>query len=152
MAEQYGVFRKDGITERAIFIIDREGVIRYIDIHDMDEQPNNAEVLTILRQIDPQAAAQNPAALAPEDEALPSGGIVMYCTSWCIDCKKARNWLEQFNLPYREVDINRNPTAAAQVRKWTNGYETTPTFDIDGTIVVDFDVERLYQVLQDRLK
>ncbi|MHC1730190.1 MAG: peroxiredoxin [Syntrophobacteraceae bacterium] len=39
-AEQYGVLRSDGVSERALFVVDREGVIRYIDIHDINERPN----------------------------------------------------------------------------------------------------------------
>ena len=36
-----------------------------------------------------------------------------------------------------------NPAAAKQVRQWADGNLTTPTFDIDGTIVVDFQKDRL---------
>ena len=37
--------------------------------------------------------------------------------------------------------------AAAQVRAWANGNETTPTFHINGTIVVDFQPEKLTALL-----
>lgn len=40
VASQYGVLRSDGTSERAIFIIDKEGIIRYIDVHDINERPN----------------------------------------------------------------------------------------------------------------
>jgi len=39
-AGQYGVLRKDGVAERALFIIDKKGVIRYIDVHDINERPS----------------------------------------------------------------------------------------------------------------
>ena len=83
----------------------------------------------------------------PEPVALPHGGIVMYCTRWCPDCKDARAWLAQHKLDYTEVDITSTPGAARQVEQWANGSRTTPTFDIDGTIVVDFDLPRLCEVL-----
>jgi peroxiredoxin len=38
-AQSYGVLRDDGVSERALFVIDKEGVIRYIDIHDINEMP-----------------------------------------------------------------------------------------------------------------
>jgi glutaredoxin len=79
---------------------------------------------------------------------LPSGGIVMYCTTWCPDCKRARKWLADNNLAYTEVNITKTPGADQQVRQWANGNVTTPTFDIDGTIVVDFDEEKLKNVLK----
>ncbi len=146
VARCYGVLRKDGKTERAIFVIDREGIIRYIDIHDIDIQPDNEELRRVLCSIDPQAAAGYDERKT-EDPPLPHGGIVMYCTPWCDDCKQARAWLKQRGLPYTEVDISRSRTAAAQVREWAGGNQTTPTFDIDGTIIVEFNPERLKQTL-----
>jgi glutaredoxin len=146
VAKKYGVLRKEGYTERAIFVIDRQGVIRYIDIHDIDDQPSNEELLEELRRIDPQAAAAAPAEEKPV--ALPHGGIVMYCTAWCPDCKRARAWLAERKLEYTEVDINAVPGAAAQVRQWGGGNLITPVFDIDGTIIVDFDVEKLEEILK----
>jgi thioredoxin reductase (NADPH) len=73
--------------------------------------------------------------------------VVMYCTSWCPDCRRARAWLEENDIAYTEVDISNNAAAARQVRAWANGKQVTPTFDISGTIVVDFDVEKLSRIL-----
>jgi peroxiredoxin len=39
VAETYGVLRSDGTTERALFVIDKKGVIRYIDVHDINKRP-----------------------------------------------------------------------------------------------------------------
>jgi len=33
------------------------------------------------------------------------------------------------------------------VREWAGGNQTTPTFDIDGTIIVDFEKEELDKAL-----
>lgn len=144
----YGVLRPDGFTERAIFIVDREGIIRYVDVHDIGQQPSNADLLEALRQIDPTAAASQPQEAELTAADLPHGGIVMYCTPWCSDCMHARQWLAAHNLPYTEVDISRSRAAARQVEEWANGYQTTPTFEIDGEIVVDFDEARLRAVLK----
>ncbi|MBN1671935.1 MAG: peroxiredoxin [Kiritimatiellae bacterium] len=38
-AQRYGVLRSDGTTERALFVIDKQGIIRYIDVHDINERP-----------------------------------------------------------------------------------------------------------------
>lgn len=38
-AELYGVLRSDGTSERAVFIIDKKGIIRYIDVHDINKRP-----------------------------------------------------------------------------------------------------------------
>lgn len=72
----------------------------------------------------------------------------MYCTSWCPDCRKARKWLAEHQIDYVEVDVAANPKGAAQARKWANGNLITPTLDIHGTIVVDWDEEKVAGLLQ----
>ena len=44
MSQSYGVLREHGMTERAIIIVDKQGIVQYIDIHDFDVLPDN-EVL-----------------------------------------------------------------------------------------------------------
>ena len=39
VAKRYGVLRSNGVAERAIIVIDRNGIIRYIDVHDINERP-----------------------------------------------------------------------------------------------------------------
>jgi peroxiredoxin (alkyl hydroperoxide reductase subunit C) len=39
VAKKYGVLRSDGVSERALFIIDKKGIIRHIDIHDINDKP-----------------------------------------------------------------------------------------------------------------
>jgi peroxiredoxin len=39
VAEKFGVLRSDGVSERALFIIDQKGIIRYIDVHDINQRP-----------------------------------------------------------------------------------------------------------------
>jgi peroxiredoxin (alkyl hydroperoxide reductase subunit C) len=39
VAEEYGVLRSDGISERALFIIDKKGIIRYAGVHDINQRP-----------------------------------------------------------------------------------------------------------------
>ncbi len=146
---RYGVLRPEGYSERAIFILDTEGMIRYIDIHDIDEQPSNAVLFDELARLQPEGVRGSfltvpwRQVLEADFERLPKNGIVMYCTPWCPDCKKARAWLKACQLPYTEVDLTRNPVAEAQVRRWTGGDATTPTFNINGSVFVGFDEIKL---------
>lgn len=39
VAKKYGILRSDGVSERALFVIDKKGIIRYIDVHDINERP-----------------------------------------------------------------------------------------------------------------
>ncbi len=40
VAEMYGVLRSTGVTERALFVIDKEGIIRYVHVEDINKRPN----------------------------------------------------------------------------------------------------------------
>ena len=39
VADRFGVLRSDGASERALFVIDKQGIIRYIDVHDINKRP-----------------------------------------------------------------------------------------------------------------
>jgi peroxiredoxin len=39
-AKKYGILRTDGVAERALFVIDKKGMIRYIDVHNINERPS----------------------------------------------------------------------------------------------------------------
>lgn len=51
VAARYGVLRSDGTSERAIFVIDKEGVIRYIDVHDINQRPPLEGILKELEKL-----------------------------------------------------------------------------------------------------
>lgn len=51
VAEKYGVYRaQDGISERAIFVVDRQGRIAWAKAYDIPQQPDNEELLEALRR------------------------------------------------------------------------------------------------------
>ena len=53
VARKYGVFReKDGFSERAIFVVDRDGTIAWARQYQIPEQPNNEELLAALKKSD----------------------------------------------------------------------------------------------------
>jgi peroxiredoxin len=52
VAQKYGVFRpKEGFSERALFVIDREGKVAWSKVYDIPEQPRNEDVLQALEQL-----------------------------------------------------------------------------------------------------
>jgi hypothetical protein len=116
-------------------------VITYVDVHDIDDQPDNEILFLNWRLCCRPDAAARLCQTRPEEQELPKGGVVMYCTPWCIRLQQSERLAAGLRNPFREVNISLNRTAAQQVREWANGNLVTPTFDIDGTIVVDFDRE-----------
>ncbi len=146
VAQAYDVLRAEGYAERAIYVIDKRGIIRYIDVHDIDEQPDNEVLFDVLADLEPEAAAKYKEELTPE-EPEPLADVVMYCTPWCMDCRQARAYLKEQGISYLEVDISKNRGAARRVRRWANGFEKTPTFKIKGEVIVDFDRPRVEAAL-----
>ncbi|HEY1012262.1 MAG TPA: peroxiredoxin [Herpetosiphonaceae bacterium] len=51
VSEAYGVLRPEGFTNRAVFVIDKAGVIRYVDVTMPGEQPDQNEVMKVLETL-----------------------------------------------------------------------------------------------------
>ena len=52
VARAFGAYRAaDGISERALFIVDKEGKIAYKDIHNIADQPDNEDLFDALRNV-----------------------------------------------------------------------------------------------------
>jgi glutaredoxin len=143
VAQTFGVLRADGRSERAIFVVDKAGIVRYVDVHDIDEQPDNDVLFGELAKLEPEAARNLASQPRPQPQLQaspePEADVVMYCTPWCPACKRARAYFKEKGIACVEVDISRDRAAAQRVKGWANGYETTPTFNIKGKIIVNFD-------------
>jgi peroxiredoxin len=51
VAQAYGVLRADGYAERVIFVIDKAGIVRYIDVNDIAQQPDNEVIFRELAKL-----------------------------------------------------------------------------------------------------
>ena len=52
VSKKYGVYNENaGRCERAIVVVDKQGIVRYIDVHDIGEAPDNAQILEVLREL-----------------------------------------------------------------------------------------------------
>ena len=51
VAQSFGILREQGFTERATFIVDKEGIVRFVHIYDLNEVPDNEELFTALEEI-----------------------------------------------------------------------------------------------------
>jgi len=50
-ASMYGVLRSDGVTERALFIIDKSGILRYAYVSDINKRPDLKDLATELEKL-----------------------------------------------------------------------------------------------------
>jgi peroxiredoxin len=51
VAKTYGVLRSDGVTERALFIVDKEGFLRFIQVTDINKKPDPSVCALELRKL-----------------------------------------------------------------------------------------------------
>jgi peroxiredoxin len=52
VASRLGVLRTDGTAERALFVIDKKGFIRYIDVHDINKRPSLESLIRELEKLE----------------------------------------------------------------------------------------------------
>ena len=72
--------------------------------------------------------------------------VIVYTTPTCPWCQVVKRYLEERNIPYREVDVSTDMEAAMEmIRK--SGQQGVPVVEIDGEIVVGFDRERIDALL-----
>jgi peroxiredoxin (alkyl hydroperoxide reductase subunit C) len=51
VAQQFGVLRSDGTSERALFVIDKAGILRFISVSDINRRPDLKEIVDALKAI-----------------------------------------------------------------------------------------------------
>lgn len=51
VAQKYGILRSNGVSERALFVIDKKGIIRYIDVHDINKRPPLEDLVRELEKL-----------------------------------------------------------------------------------------------------
>lgn len=73
--------------------------------------------------------------------------VIMYCRSWCGDCRRARAWLQEHDIPFTEIDVDQDRDAHALAAGHNEGRLHTPTFEIGDGVCVDFRPEKLKELL-----
>ncbi len=64
--------------------------------------------------------------------------IVVYGTTWCPDCMRAKRILDQNQIRYKWIDIAQDSQAAAYVQKANGGMRRVPTIVFpDGSMLVE---------------
>ena len=57
--------------------------------------------------------------------------LTVYSAAWCPDCRVAKRFLADHNIPYKEIDIEKTPAAVEEIVKHT-GKRAIPQFVVDG--------------------
>jgi mycoredoxin len=70
--------------------------------------------------------------------------ITMYATTWCGDCRRAKQWFDTHGIPYEYINIETDEQAAAEVLRINGGMRSVPTIVFpDGSILVEPSTQAL---------
>ena len=62
---------------------------------------------------------------------IPAERLIVYSSSWCPDCRRAKRVLEEAERGFEEVDIDSDPQAEAMVLEKSGGRRVVPTLRFD---------------------
>ncbi len=72
--------------------------------------------------------------------------VKVYSTPTCPFCKKAKQFLKENSIPFEDLDVAENAEARSEMIK-KSGQTGVPVLDIDGEVIVGFDVEKVRKAL-----
>lgn len=72
--------------------------------------------------------------------------VTIYTTPTCGFCQQAKRYFQSHGVQYKEVDVSTDQDAAMDLVLRTRQFGV-PVIDVDGTLVIGFDVRRLEKLL-----
>ncbi|WP_163836323.1 glutaredoxin family protein [Spartinivicinus ruber] len=82
----------------------------------------------------------------PDFSAINKEDVVLYATSWCGYCKKARTFLEKYKIPYIEYDIEKSAVGYQQYKQ-LNG-KGVPFFSVKGKTINGYNPQAVVAALE----
>lgn len=73
--------------------------------------------------------------------------VTVYTTTTCPYCVMLTNFLSEKNIPFNEVNVEKDPKAMQKVVA-TTGQMGVPQTEVNGQWVLGFDPERIMSVLK----
>jgi glutaredoxin-like YruB-family protein len=72
--------------------------------------------------------------------------VKLYTRNWCGWCVDAKDYLKDHGIPFREIDVGRDPAADEEMQR-LSGQRYVPTIVIDGHVLANFDTGQLEKFL-----
>jgi glutaredoxin-like YruB-family protein len=72
--------------------------------------------------------------------------VLVFTTPTCSWCQRAKTYLRQQNVRFREIDVSRDAAAARDLVRRT-GQTGVPVIEIDGRPIVGFDRPKIDKLL-----
>ncbi len=72
--------------------------------------------------------------------------VITYGTQMCPWCHKLKDWLRENDIEFEDIDVGKDRARAVEMVE-KSGQMGVPVTDIDGEIVIGFDLPRLKKLL-----
>ena len=72
--------------------------------------------------------------------------VVMFSTSTCSWCRRAKRYFTEHRIPFKEINVERDPQAARDIVRKT-GQTGVPVIKIGSSWIVGFDKEGIEREL-----
>jgi len=73
--------------------------------------------------------------------------ITIYTTPTCPYCHQLKDFLKENKIRFKEIDVSLDQKAAKEVIE-KSGQMAVPVIEIDGKIIVGFDVKKIREKLK----
>lgn len=73
--------------------------------------------------------------------------VIMFTTPTCTHCTRAKRYLRQRGVRFREVDVSQDAIAARDMVR-RSGQQGVPVIDINGKIIVGFNRPEVDKLLE----
>jgi glutaredoxin len=86
-------------------------------VHYTSDPPPGVAAGKVRARVNSYSAPAKIEAAPASAAAAPAGPVVMYATSWCPYCAKARAYFARKGIAYAEYDVEKSATANAEFRR-----------------------------------
>lgn len=73
--------------------------------------------------------------------------VKVYSTPTCPWCRRAKEFLAENKVEFKDIDVSSDQKASEEMVE-KSGQMGVPVLDIDGTILVGFDQEKIKETLK----
>ena len=70
--------------------------------------------------------------------------VIIYSTTWCAFCKRAKSYFEEKGVAFVEKDVEQDAEAYKELMaKINDNFQGVPVIDIKGTVILGFDQPKI---------
>jgi glutaredoxin len=76
--------------------------------------------------------------------------VIMYVTSWCGYCRKAKEYLQSLRVELVEYDIEKRPSSEKEMLGKSGGTRGVPLIDVEGIIIHGYNPRAIKDAVERR--